>query len=147
MKHYDGFHLSCFLGFDTTFQLPFPFLGRAGVSLQDVYTPQPKTYLSVCVPGFPNWFQALGPNSSVGSGSLLVVIERQVEYAIKATSKLQRERLRSIEVKKEATKDFDDYVEVRSLHGNGVTVFKQFYSPTCLALFPHGWYNSQYYLD
>lgn len=101
----------CATGFNTTFQLPFPFIGRAGVSLQDVYTPHPITYLSVCVPGFPNWFQALGPNSAVGSGSLLVVIERQIEYAIKATSKLQRERLKSIEVKKEAAQDYDEYIE------------------------------------
>jgi cation diffusion facilitator CzcD-associated flavoprotein CzcO len=109
-------HSLSFLGFDTTFQLPFPFIGRAGVSLQDVYTPHPTTYLSICVPGFPNWFQALGPNSAVGSGSLLVVIERQIEYAIKATLKLQRERLKSIEVTKEATRDFDEYIQVRRFY-------------------------------
>lgn len=58
---------------------------------------------------------ALGPNSGVGSGSLLVVIERQVDYAVEAAKKLQRERLKSIEVKKEAVKDFDEYLEVRYL--------------------------------
>ncbi|KIM76405.1 hypothetical protein PILCRDRAFT_648853 [Piloderma croceum F 1598] len=112
----DGHHqeldaIVCATGFDTTFQLPFPFIGRAGVSLQDAYKPHPITYLSVCVPGFPNWFQALGPNSAVSSGSLMVILERQIEYAIKATLKLQRERLKSIEVKKEAAQDYDEYIE------------------------------------
>ena len=53
----------------------------------------------------------MGPNSAIGSGSLLVMIEREIEYAIAAIRKLQRERYKSIEVKKEAVDDFDEYVE------------------------------------
>ena len=30
---------------------------------------------------------ALGPNSAVGSGSLLLIIEQEVDYAIKAIAK------------------------------------------------------------
>lgn len=55
---------------------------------------------------------SLGPNSGVGSGSLLVLIERQIEYAIEAAKKLQRERLKSIEVKKHALDDYDAYLDV-----------------------------------
>jgi len=62
--------------------------------------------------GFPNWFQSYGPNAGVGAGSLLILIERQVDYAVAATLKLQRERLKSIEVKPEAVQDFDEYLEV-----------------------------------
>jgi hypothetical protein len=50
----------------------------------------------------------------VGSGSLLVLLERQIDYATAAILKLQRERLKSIEVKKEAVEDYDEYLEVRS---------------------------------
>lgn len=56
---------------------------------------------------------SLGPNSGLGSGSLLVVIERQLDYAVAAAEKLQKERLKSIEVKAEAVADFDEYLEVR----------------------------------
>ncbi|TRM61604.1 hypothetical protein BD626DRAFT_501587 [Schizophyllum amplum] len=101
----------CATGYDTSFQLGFPFIGRGGVELKDKYTPHPKTYLSIAVDGFPNWFQSFGPNSAMGSGSLLAVIEKQVEYAVKATAKLQRERLKSMAVKKEAAEDFDEYLE------------------------------------
>lgn len=55
---------------------------------------------------------SLGPNSGIGSGSLLVIMERQVDYAIAAVRKLQREHLKSIEPKREAVKDFDEYLEV-----------------------------------
>ena len=37
---------------------------------------------------------------------------RQIDYAIEAVKKLQREHLKSIEVKKEAVADFDEYLEV-----------------------------------
>lgn len=67
----------------------------------------------MAVDGFPNWFQALGPNAGVGAGSLLVILERQVDYAVAATLKLQRERLKSMDVKREAVEDFDEYLEVR----------------------------------
>ncbi|KAJ7492285.1 FAD/NAD-binding domain-containing protein [Mycena latifolia] len=111
----------CATGFDTSFQLGFPIIGRGGVQLSDKYKPHPKLYLSVAVDGFPNWFQSLGPNSAVGSGSLLIVIERQVEYAVEATLKLQREHLKSMDVKPEAVEDWDVYIE----HHFAKTVFSE----------------------
>ena len=57
-------------------------------------------------------FMALGPNSGVGSGSLLALTEFQILYACQAVAKMQRERLKSIEVKPEAVRDFDKYLEV-----------------------------------
>lgn len=54
----------------------------------------------------------MGPNSAVGAGSLLLLIESQVDYAVAATLKLQRERLKSIEVKAEAVDDYDEYIDV-----------------------------------
>ena len=84
--------------------------------MKDKYTPHPRTYLAVAVDGFPNWFQSFGPNSGGGSGSLTATIEAQIGYAVKATAKLQRERLKSLDVKKEAVDDFDEYLEVRLTH-------------------------------
>ena len=52
----------------------------------------------------------MGPNSAVGSGSLLIMIEREIEYAIKVIKKLQKERYKSIEVKQQAVDDFDEYL-------------------------------------
>ncbi|KAJ7724253.1 FAD/NAD-binding domain-containing protein [Mycena metata] len=101
----------CATGFDTSYQLGFPVIGRGGVKLSDKYKPHPKLYLSIALDGFPNWFQSLGPNSAVGSGSLLILIERQVDYAVQATLKLQREHLKSMEVKPEAVEDWDVYLE------------------------------------
>ncbi|RDB29291.1 putative sterigmatocystin biosynthesis monooxygenase stcW [Hypsizygus marmoreus] len=110
-KHQDLDVIVCATGFDTSFQFDFPILGRSGVNLNTQFSPHPRTYLSVTVDGFPNFFQCLGPNAGVGAGSLLILCERQVDYAVACTLKLQRERLKSMEVKKEAVDDFDEYLE------------------------------------
>lgn len=94
-------------------------IGRRGVKLQERWSPHPETYLAVTVDGFPNWFFALGPNGCIGSGSLLIIMERQVAYAVEVAQKLQRERLKSIEATPEAVRDFDEYLEVslrKNLH-------------------------------
>ena len=103
---------SVIVGFDVAFQLDFDIIGRGGLTIKEHHTPHPRTYLSVAVDGFPNMFQALGANSNVGAGNLLLVMERQVDYAVAATLKLQRERLKSIEPKVEAIEDFEQYIDV-----------------------------------
>ncbi|KAJ3518017.1 hypothetical protein NLJ89_g144 [Agrocybe chaxingu] len=101
----------CATGFDTSYQLDFDVIGRGGITMKEHQTPHPKTYLSIAVDGFPNLFYGFGPNSGVGSGNLLLIIERQVDYAVAATLKLQRERLKSIEVKPEAVDAFEEYID------------------------------------
>lgn len=109
--HHDLDVIVCATGFDTSFRYPFPFIGRNGVKLAEKYTPHPRTYLSITTDGFPNWFGCLGPNSATGSGSLLLMMEKEVDYAVKATLKIQRERLKYMEVKREAVDDFDQYLD------------------------------------
>ncbi|CAA7268081.1 unnamed protein product [Cyclocybe aegerita] len=101
----------CATGFDTSYQLDFDVIGRGGMTMKQHQTPHPKAYLSIAVNGFPNLFYGFGPNSGVGSGNLLLIIERQVDYAVAATLKLQRERLKSIEVKPEAVEAFEEYID------------------------------------
>ncbi|KAF7347539.1 hypothetical protein MVEN_01510300 [Mycena venus] len=78
---------------------------------------------------------SLGPNSAVGSGSLLIVIERQVQYAVEATLKLQREHLKSMDVKPEAVADWDAYIE----HHFAKTVF----SERCRSWYKQGMYEGR----
>ncbi|KIJ44722.1 hypothetical protein M422DRAFT_207723 [Sphaerobolus stellatus SS14] len=131
----DGQHLDfdiivCATGYDTTFRPRHPVIGTGGVNLQDKWKDHPVTYLTMAVDGFPNWFYSLGPNSAVGSGSLLVLMEREIEYIIKIIGKAQKERLKSIEVKKEAVDDFDEYLD---------TYFQQtVYSQKCRSWYKMG---------
>jgi cation diffusion facilitator CzcD-associated flavoprotein CzcO len=107
--------LVCATGFDTTFQYPFRVLGRGGQALSERWaamTGGPDAYLSLAVNGFPNLFVIGGPHSAVNSGSLVTVAEHVVKYVVEAVRKMQRERLRSIEVRQEAMEDWSAYVRV-----------------------------------
>ncbi|KAI0346538.1 FAD/NAD(P)-binding domain-containing protein [Trametopsis cervina] len=101
----------CATGFDASYRFPFPVIGRDGVSLSSRWTPHPRTYLAACTDGFPNMFFSFGPNSSVGTTTVLGIMEHHVQYAVMATMKLQRERLKWLEVKAEAVADFDKVMD------------------------------------
>jgi len=112
----DGVHreydvIVCATGFDTSFKPRYPFIGRRGVDLRKKWAEQPNAYLALAVDEFPNCFMIPGPNSGVGSGSLLVIFERQVDYMIKVLQKMQREQVKTIEVKKEICDDWSDYID------------------------------------
>ena len=64
------------------------------------------------IDGFPNFFFSCGPNAAVGTGSLITIIQAQIDYIVKAADKMQREHLKSIEVKRSAVEDFVRYTEV-----------------------------------
>jgi cation diffusion facilitator CzcD-associated flavoprotein CzcO len=107
--------LVCATGFDTTFQYPFRVLGRGGQALSERWAATagvPEAYLSLAVDGFPNLFVCSGPHSGVTSGSLVTVAEHVVGYVVEAVRKMQRERLRSMEVRRDAMEDWSAYVQV-----------------------------------
>ena len=54
----------------------------------------------------------VGPNGALGAGSLLAMMEKEVDYMVQVAQKMQLEEIKSIEPKKEAIDDFDEYLEV-----------------------------------
>ena len=112
--------LICATGYDTSYHYPFPMYGIDSQTLtsqwhQDSSSSHPEppsTYLSICTSTFPNYFFSLGPNSAVGSGSLLALIEAEVGYAVEVGLKMQRERVKRVVVRSEAVEDYMEYVQV-----------------------------------
>lgn len=70
-KEYPVDVLICATGFDTSFRPRFPIVGSGGKNLADEWAEEPKSYLGLAVPGFPNYFTFIGPNSPVGNGPIL----------------------------------------------------------------------------
>ena len=109
--------LICATGFDTTFRYPFRVVGRSGQTLSERWGDRdvapPAAYLSLAVDGFPNLFICGGPNSAVTSGSQVNIAEHVAGYVVEAVRKMQRERLRSMEVRREALEDWSTHVRVR----------------------------------
>ena len=58
--------------------------GRDGRTLADVWDGSPHAHLGCTVPGFPNLFILLGPNTGLGHSSMVYMIESQIAYVLDA---------------------------------------------------------------
>ena len=58
--------------------------GRDGRSLAEVWAGSPRAHLGCTVPGFPNLFMLLGPNTGLGHSSMVYMIESQIAYVLDA---------------------------------------------------------------
>jgi cation diffusion facilitator CzcD-associated flavoprotein CzcO len=58
--------------------------GRGGELLADRWQGSPRAHLGMSVPGYPNLFMLLGPNTGLGHNSVLLMIEAQIAYLRRA---------------------------------------------------------------
>ncbi|KAK4932062.1 hypothetical protein LTR66_016000, partial [Elasticomyces elasticus] len=98
--------LICATGFDTSFRPRFPLIGPGNVNLQDAWAKEPKSYLGLAAPGFPNYFIFLGPNCPIGNGPVLSAIETQADYMLSLIDRWQTENIHSMMPKADAVEDF-----------------------------------------
>lgn len=76
-----------------------PYIGRDGVSLAEVWNPDPVAYFSVSPEKMPNMFLMFGPNSAPFAGSIVHVFEAAAGYIIKCIQKMQRQYIKSMVIK------------------------------------------------
>jgi len=74
-----------------------PIVGRDGRTLQQYWAGEPHAYLGITVPGFPNFFMLYGPGTN--GGEIVMMLESQAEYAVRAVKRMARRRITAIEVK------------------------------------------------
>jgi len=89
------------------FMRPMQVVGREGTRLDELWAERPIAYLSVSVPGFPNFFMLNGPNGPVGNFSLIEVAELQLAYILQLVELLRAGRCREVSATAEATERFD----------------------------------------
>lgn len=80
--------------------------GAGGQTLASRWRDGAHAYLGMTVPGFPNFFMLYGPNTNVGSNSVIFVLEAQAHYVVRALSYLRRHRKRYIAVRENVMADF-----------------------------------------
>lgn len=103
--------LVCATGFNAAHAPPFPVTGIKGKDMAASFEPYPKSYLSMTMTGFPNYFMILGPNSLIGTGSLSMMLESQTDYIVKCIRKMQRDHIASMDVKAERVEQFSQYID------------------------------------
>jgi hypothetical protein len=101
----------CATGFDTSLTNEPTVRGRNGVTLREVWNPDPKSYLGIFPPEMPNMMRFIGPNGASGTGGLIHLLECGCEYMINTIKKAQREYLKSITAKRESVDLFTAHVD------------------------------------
>jgi cation diffusion facilitator CzcD-associated flavoprotein CzcO len=89
---------------------PMNLRGRDGVSIDDVWAKGPRAYRMTAIPGFPNFFTVLGPNSPTGSISLQYSAELTARYIAHWLRRFRDGEVDTVEVTEEATTQFNDDV-------------------------------------
>lgn len=104
-------------GFEATrFVASMEVEGRDGLTLRDAWNDDdPRAYLGVTVPGFPNLFLLGGPNSFPGSGSYMHSIEVQMRYVSKLLKEMQQARARFVEPRLDVFERFNRQLDAVSM--------------------------------
>ncbi|HKY91679.1 MAG TPA: NAD(P)/FAD-dependent oxidoreductase [Nevskiaceae bacterium] len=102
-------------GFEATkFLAPMDLKGIGGASLQQQWAHGAQAYLGVGVSGFPNFYVLYGPNTNLGAGSIIFMLERQQRFVTKLVQKLKRESLAALDVKADAQKRYNDFLQSKN---------------------------------
>ena len=83
--------------------------GRGGQRLDDAWNDGARAYLGVTTAGFPNLFMLYGPNTN--NGSILTMIESQVEHALQHVMRIANEGLAWIDVRPEPMERYNEDVQ------------------------------------
>jgi cation diffusion facilitator CzcD-associated flavoprotein CzcO len=89
---------------------PMNLRGRDGLSIDDAWAKGPRAYRMTAIPGFPNFFTVLGPNSPTGSISLQYSAELTARYITQWLQRFRDGEIETVEVTDEATTKFNDEV-------------------------------------
>lgn len=64
--------------------------GERGTALRDAWRDGAQAYYGMAVPGFPNFFMLYGPNTNVGSNSVIFMLEAQARYIVRVLKYMRR---------------------------------------------------------
>ncbi len=96
----------------TDFVMPMAVTGAGGRDLQEAWARGAEAHLGMSVSGFPNMFVLYGPNTNLGVGSIIVMIEAQVRYVMDAL-RAARSRGAALEVRPEVQAASGDRLQER----------------------------------
>ncbi|MFM8375912.1 MAG: flavin-containing monooxygenase, partial [Phenylobacterium sp.] len=100
-----GFHASKFLE-------PMKIRGRGGADLHQTWDGDPRAYLGMTTPGFPNLFMIYGPNTNiVVNGSIIFFSECSVRYIVGCLKLLAETDARAMEPRREVHDAFNARVD------------------------------------
>ena len=87
--------------------------GRGGVLLDDMWKGSPRAYLGTSIPGFPNLFMLLGPNTGLGHSSMVYMIESQIAHVLATLRAMDVEGAEVVEARPETVEKWNRGIDAR----------------------------------
>lgn len=99
---------------------PIDFQGRGGVRLREIWNDDnPRAYLGITMPGFPNLFVMYGPNTNLGyGGSAIFNSECQSRYITACLQALRANQWATLECRQDVHDEYNTTVD--NMHANMV---------------------------
>ncbi|MBE9538619.1 MAG: NAD(P)/FAD-dependent oxidoreductase [Proteobacteria bacterium] len=95
----------------TEFLSGLDIVGCGGKSLKESWATGAEAYRGVSVAGFPNFFMLYGPNTNLGSNSIIFMVERQANYIVRCIDKILSHKLLSLDVNKTVMRAYNDRMQ------------------------------------
>lgn len=97
-------------GFDAAeIKAPFAIHGRGGRVMPD----GSDAYLGTTFAGFPNFFMIIGPNTGLGHTSMIVMMEAQIGYIVRALRTMDEKSLKVVEVREDVQRRYNERIQAR----------------------------------
>ena len=88
--------------------------GENGITLKQAWKDGAQAYHGVMAPGFPNYFMTTGPNTGVGTASVVYMIEQSMGWIMKCIRKAGANKV--VSVTPEATAAYNDRLQAAFPH-------------------------------
>jgi cation diffusion facilitator CzcD-associated flavoprotein CzcO len=104
-------------GFDAhAFVAPMAVTGAGGRTLAAAWEGGAEAHHGITVAGFPNLFLLYGPNTNLGFGSIVVMVEAQIAYVLDALRRLGETGAAALDVRPEAQRASGEGLQRRLRH-------------------------------
>jgi cation diffusion facilitator CzcD-associated flavoprotein CzcO len=89
------------------FMRPMEVVGPDDTRLSDLWARRPTAYMSIAVPGIPNFFMLNGPNGPIGNFSLIEVAELQFAFILQLVDRIRSGECSLVSATTRATEAFE----------------------------------------
>lgn len=87
--------------------------GTGGATLTEAWAGSMQGYRGATVPGFPNFFFVLGPNTGLGHSSMIYMVEASVQYVMDAIEQMDRHGIAQVDVRPERFRKWNAGIQRR----------------------------------
>jgi 4-hydroxyacetophenone monooxygenase len=100
-------------GFHAESPVQFEVVGKDGVRLAEVWgKDDPRAYLGISAPGFPNLFFMYGPNTNLGhGGSFIFLAESQINYIVDALAQMANAGIAAVECRQDVHDRYNEELD------------------------------------